>query len=185
MGDETFGMSSMWPLTPRRAGSWALPRKRHHSWIICLSTTVFTSFSLFSRSLASSYTSSCSADGDKPSLVTETVTSILKNSFQTKARGYSLTATSSALGNSAFKLVIARPQPACLCTGDTGRLIKYPSDVSGEVASWGFTFILFQWLQVKTGQLTSQALFLLTAVMAGTACNLKFKLCLSSRASSP
>lgn len=52
-GDETFRMSSTWLLTPLRAGSSALPRKRHHTWTICLSATIFTSFALLSRSLVS------------------------------------------------------------------------------------------------------------------------------------
>lgn len=64
-------------------------------------------------------------------------------SFQANASSCSLTATSSALGNSAFKLVIVRPQLACPSREDMGRLIKYPYAGTGEVASWGFTFFLF------------------------------------------
>ena len=108
----------------------------------------------------------------------------IESSFQTKARGCSQTATSSALGNLASKLVIARPQPACLPAHRRHREADYILFCcdwrSGIVGFFRICSLpMTHWSVHKSGTIP------VTAVMAGTACNPKCKLCLSNHASSP
>lgn len=118
---------------------------QEEQWV---TTAVSTHFSAFSQSSVPNNACSYSpSEGTK--LATEVAASILKNSFQTEERTCSPTAPSNTLGDSAFKLVMLRPLHVCVCSEDVLRLIKYHSAAATEVASWGFRFILSQWLQVS------------------------------------